>query len=46
MVGKLGKGIIKGSMVVPGGIWKQRENLSLYQVLLKLRLANVKGRTW
>jgi hypothetical protein len=30
---KLGKGNTKGSMVGPGGIWRQRENVSPLPVL-------------
>jgi hypothetical protein len=33
-------------MVGPGGSWKQRERLSLFQVLLKPPLTYGKGRTW
>jgi hypothetical protein len=42
---KLGKGITKGSMVDPGGSWKQRQCASLLQVLLKLMLTYGKGGT-
>jgi hypothetical protein len=46
MVGKLGKEITKCGMVGPRGSWKQRERLSLFQVLLNLMLRYEKRRTW
>jgi hypothetical protein len=41
---KLGKGVTQGHGG-PGGSRKQRECLSLFQVLLKLTLTYEKGRT-
>jgi hypothetical protein len=35
----------KRGMVGPGGNWKQRQCLSLFQVFLKLMLTYGKGRT-
>jgi hypothetical protein len=43
---KLGRRITKGGMVGPCGTWKQRKSLSLFQVLLKLKLTYKKERTW
>jgi hypothetical protein len=43
---RLGKEIIKKSMVGQDGSWKQREHASPFQVLLKLMLTYGKGRTW
>jgi hypothetical protein len=40
---KLGKRNIKGSMMEPGGIWKQRGCASLLRLLLKLILTYGKG---